>query len=231
MLENFVQEEYKEYIDNFKNDDFVKKDVKFEHNKSIFGKLFTRVSSPSIFETTKITSPAMAKKKNLKTRFSQYLKPTPTPEANLVALKELEISKLKEIIQNMKDRKNESTPEEKKIQEEKINETPVYDYLKKLEGDVSPTSIVLDDIVSNKNTNCQEIIKWNYYFPSLELLQTENLKIVLLKSNSNLSEDVPGLIELQINITNINNEQISQSQIILKNSGSNNIIFIHHLIN
>ena len=124
----------------------------------------------------------------------------------------------------MKNKKTENTPEEKKTQEEKINETPIYDYLKKLEGDVCPSSIVLDEIVSNKNTNCQEIIKWNYYFPSLELPQTENLKIMILKSNSNLEEDVPGLIELQINITNINNEQIRQFQIILKNSGSKNIL-------
>ena len=149
----------------------------------------------------------------MKVGFSDHI--NISPKSNRLALEELEISKLKEVIQDMKEIKVQATPEQPKLEEGKINETPIYDYLKKLEGDVSPSSL------SNKNTSRQEFMKWHYYFPSFEFSKKENLKIIFFKSNVvDVNENAKGLMELQINITNISIEQITKLQLTLKNSGS-----------
>ena len=180
MVGNLVEEEHREYLNNFKSN-FNSKPafIKAEQSKSFLVKMFTRVpSSPS-----GTTSPNMKKMKPFKLAF-------PEKTSNILALEELEISRLKGIIQEMNKKPNLPQPI---LNKEKNIEMVECDYFKKPEGDFSSPSIVLDDIHLIKKTIGQK--KWEYYFPSLELEQTEEMKIIISKSHA--AESVKGLIELE----------------------------------
>ena len=216
-LESFVQEEYQEYIENFKNNDNMKENsVKWEPKKSVFVKMFSRVTSVPKLDTGLGLSPKVNAKKPTNLDFSENLKFSLTN--NILALEELEITKLKGIIQDMS-KKTTTLP--LNVNEGKNIESVAYeDYIPKLEGDIGPHSFVLDENSLSKNSISFELRRWNYYFSSLELSPKDDFTITFSKSHANISENVLGVIEIQIDVFNISVQKISNLEITLKSSTS-----------
>ena len=130
-----------------------------------------------------------------------------SPTANILALEELEIKKLRTIIENRKTSENVSLKKEKDF--------VGSDYIKKHEGDIMTLSNIMDDNIIRSNS----FQKWEYYFTSMEFPQKENLKIIISKTNSDVII-VKGLLELQIEISNTGYHPISYFEITLNPSGS-----------
>ena len=208
-------------MNNFKNDNLVKQKSKdnIGGRKSVLLKMFTRTQTNNPNQTSVFSPPhfqlGVTKMDESKISFTKAENLCDSPgliekmqsNSNILKLKDMESKKLRDILSKMYQKpKSKQEQNNNKISQIQTNNSIANDlHLIQLIGDESdPNPIGFEE-----NSVRQEIKKWHYYIPSIEFLFDEIKIIVAKKNTSENSQNLKGIVQIEIEIS-------SRTLIILK---------------